>query len=706
MFSMLLICCTLIGNEPGPAATTPADRAIYDAAQKKAGKDAGAHVKLSLWCEAHGLTAERMKHLALAIAFDPSNTLARGLSGLVSYQGRWKKPGEVGELIKTDPTYQALIREYLERRVRTPGKADAQLKLAAWCTEKGLKEQALAHYSEVTRLDPSREVAWKHLGYKKHGSHWVKPEDAAAQKLEAEHQKHADLHWKSRLEKLREGLESTHATRRDKAREGLTDVTDPRAVPMIWKVFANSGEAMQLVAVKLLGQIEGPSASNALAAMAVFNSSAEVRQRATEALARRDPRDVVGRLINLINRPYKYKVQQGNGPGSSGVLLVDGESFDMRRLYRFPSYDARLSPATVSLPFSTPMISSGIGSPTVPGLQSGGMPVALPGSITVPNFAQARPPMPANMSLGVNRTNATNVSNANIVANLRFTTEFNAMMAAQAEMMMVAAMMETVQRNLAVQQTLENDIQTIEAVNSQMNQVNDRVLPLLRTLTTQDLGAEPESWRKWWTDQLGYVYQSSQPQTKPTFTDTVGLPDVSPTIPFLQLRSGQTHSACFAAGTLVHTIDGPRAIDSLAVGDRVLSQNTSTGLLVFEPVVATHRNAPSTTLRIAIDGETIVATGIHRFWKAGKGWTMARDLKVGDRLRMVGGVVEIQSIEADATQPVYNLDVAQDRDFFVGKKGLLVHDFSFVQPMSLAFDREPNLAAASSTSRAETPAVK
>ena len=37
-------------------------------------------------------------------------------------------------------------------------------------------------------------------------------------------------------------------------------------------------------------------------------------------------------------------------------------------------------------------------------------------------------------------------------------------------------------------------------------------------------------------------------------------------------------------------------------------------------------------------GETIVATGIHRFWKAGKGWTMARDLKAGDRLRMIGGV--------------------------------------------------------------------
>jgi hypothetical protein len=68
---------------------------------------------------------------------------------------------------------------------------------------------------------------------------------------------------------------------------------------------------------------------------------------------------------------------------------------------------------------------------------------------------------------------------------------------------------------------------------------------------------------------------------------------------------------------------------------------------------------------------------------------MARDLKAGDRLRMVGGVASIDSIESDQTQPVYNLDVADQRDFFVGKAGLLVHDFTFVQPVLAPFDRLP-----------------
>ena len=119
----------------------------------------------------------------------------------------------------------------------------------------------------------------------------------------------------------------------------------------------------------------------------------------------------------------------------------------------------------------------------------------------------------------------------------------------------------------------------------------------------------------------------------------------------------------------MHTVDGPRPIESIRVGDSVLSQGPSTGTLSFQPVVAIHRNQPAATSRIKFSGESIIATGIHRFWKAGKGWTMARDLKPGDRLRIVGGIVQIESIETDKTQPVFNLNVAENRDFFVGKRG-------------------------------------
>src|SRR5207248_3421788 len=122
----------------------PADRTAYESAQKKAGRDAEAHVRLALWCEAHGLAAERMKHLALAVLYDPTHALARGLMGLVAHRGKWASPEDVGQQIRTDPTYRALIREYLERRAQAAHKPDSQWRLAAWCDQRGLKEQAIA----------------------------------------------------------------------------------------------------------------------------------------------------------------------------------------------------------------------------------------------------------------------------------------------------------------------------------------------------------------------------------------------------------------------------------------------------------------------------------------------------------------------------------------------------------------------------------
>ena len=65
----------------------------------------------------------------------------------------------------------------------------------------------------------------------------------------------------------------------------------------------------------------------------------------------------------------------------------------------------------------------------------------------------------------------------------------------------------------------------------------------------------------------------------------------------------------------------------------------------------------------------IVSSYFHRFWKAGSGWVMARDLKVGDPIRTLNGTVQVTAIEDGKVVPVFNLDVADDADFFVGEVG-------------------------------------
>ena len=104
MLSIVLVCLGLVVvDDGGPAAAKePGDVVAYQAAAAKAGRDASAHVRLALWCESHGMTAERMKHLAMAVLCDPSNPLARGLMGLVSFKGKWDRPEVVGKQIEED----------------------------------------------------------------------------------------------------------------------------------------------------------------------------------------------------------------------------------------------------------------------------------------------------------------------------------------------------------------------------------------------------------------------------------------------------------------------------------------------------------------------------------------------------------------------------------------------------------------------------
>src|SRR4051795_9020901 len=84
----------------------------YDEAREKAGKDPSAHIKLALWCESHGLEAERVKHLTKAILADPKNATARGLLGLADYRGSWQRPEAVIEKVKADGDLAARLAEY------------------------------------------------------------------------------------------------------------------------------------------------------------------------------------------------------------------------------------------------------------------------------------------------------------------------------------------------------------------------------------------------------------------------------------------------------------------------------------------------------------------------------------------------------------------------------------------------------------------
>jgi hypothetical protein len=701
------------GENPAPGFV---DRSAYEAARKQAGRDAQAHVRLALWCEARGMTAERMKHLAAAVLNDPSDALARGLMGLVAYHGKWERPDDVSREAKDDLGREALMQEYLERRARTADKADAQWKLALWCDQGGLKDQAVAHFHAVLRLDPRREAAWRHLGYKKLGGRWVKPEWQDAAKREADEQGRANKHWKPLLEGWRSGLASRDRRRRADAEAGLFRLTDPRSVPMIWVVFASRGAEGQNVAVRLLGQVDAPGSSRALAMLALSGKSAEVRRQAIQILRQRDPRDFAPLLASLLRETIKYEVRPVNGPGSPGEILVKNKDANVRRMYSPPPMPGvpvlpndYVGPDASGLPviyrYAGPYNS---GEMVVPGnsvaaaeamfgLNGGNAAAQVIGHLGLPPATAGK----LEATLG----QAARVPIANLGGPANFPLRARGVGVESMTIPVGQMMLEYQMAARAAQEQLASDVQSIDSYNGAVRESNQRVRQILADATGTDLGDDCTAWGKWLADLFGYAYAapSGSSYEPPTVVQQVPLayqPQPVPVTFNVQMPGvvlQRTH-ACFAAGTPVRTLEGLRPIEALREGDLVLTQAPRSGELKYQVLVTVYHNPPNATYRITLEtDESIVATGIHRLWKAGKGWTMVRELKLGDVLRTLGGVAAVKSVEADRTQPVYNLQVADGESYFVGTSGVLAHDNSTINPVPEPFDAVGPLTAESAS---------
>ncbi|MFO0953476.1 MAG: polymorphic toxin-type HINT domain-containing protein [Isosphaeraceae bacterium] len=596
-------------------------RRQYESLARQAEGDADAQVELALWCESHGLADEKSRHLSLAVLRRPDDPRARGLLGLASYEGRWKRPEAVASAVAKDTGLAASLAAYNVRRDRTPNSADAQWKLALWCEQSGLKPEATAHLVQATRLDPGHDAAWKHLGCKRVNGRWVSQEQVDVEKLEARRQKEANRIWTSLLSKWRGWLGETDPARQADAEQALSGVSDPYAVPAVWSSFARGPERSQRRAVQLFGQIDAPTADLALGVLALSSPHANVRKSACETLRLRDARAAFDLLVGLLRDPepnprsplvrWQILPTGALGIGSPGVVYVEGPN---RAVLGIFTVDESLGGLSV---YSTVANAAG-----------------LPEAIVGPGYDRR---------IAMQRHE-------------QFTT-----------------------LGLTYRAFLTEALADVLPVIVRIRQGNERVMETLRNIHGTSPGDTWEDWKRWWVEQRGYAYDPGQFKNPVHPLESADKP----------VSVERYHLSCFAAGTPVRTLTGRRPIESVRVGDRVLTQDVETGALSYTPVLAALQNRPAPTVRVELEGveKPVVTTDIHRFWKPGRGWVMARELTPGDRIRTLGGLSRVVSISAEAVQPVYNLEVGQTQSFFVGDADALVHDNSGVSPVSRPFDR-------------------
>jgi hypothetical protein len=168
---------------------------------------------------------------------------------------------------------------------------------------------------------------------------------------------------------------------------------------------------------------------------------------------------------------------------------------------------------------------------------------------------------------------------------------------------------------------------------------------------------------------------------------------------------------CFRGDTIVETEAGRRPIRDVRVGDRVWSWDDAQKRRILSRVTQTYAYPARQLRTLVAGGETFRVTDRHPFWVDGKGWIEAARLVSGDELRTGGNdVVAVRSNErADAiafyqgydasmdrsaalrhpiyqlqrvstgaapseSGIVYNIEVDGVHNYYVGDKGILVHN--------------------------------
>jgi hypothetical protein len=361
------------------------------------------------------------------------------------------------------------LAKYNELRDKAAPTAAAQWKLGLWCEEHGLKTEAYVHFAEVVRQDPKRDAAWRKLGFKKVGGQWTTDEQIAEDK----EQKKADKIWGERLKKIHKDIHGANgAKKRDAAQAELDAITDPRAIPSIYRAFGVGGPSHQRIAVEVLGRINKPLSTKVLAMFAVYGKSPDVRQRATVVLRERPAEDFLDLLVGMMIDPLKYEVRPVGGPGSPGVLFVEGEKFNVNRFYAPPAPNITIGPNDIVT------------------YDQFGMPI-----ISRPVFSFGTVP--------------TSMKIKGLVAERDLFVQFSAR-----DMMLQAQAGAA-----AAEAQLEGDVKLIKSINDSRTSFNDQLIAVAKAATGKDHGDTPKKWREAVIPQDRYARK----REKPTLAELVPL---------------------------------------------------------------------------------------------------------------------------------------------------------------------------------------
>ncbi len=570
-----------------------------------------------------------------ALRSDPDNQIARWQLGQVRLNGNWVTVEEAQRRAAADP----LQAEYRQRRAAAGPSARDQLAVARWCRDNKLGDEADLHWAVVLSLDPTNKEALRAVDMLWKDGRLVNRNETAQQKQQVQAAKNAAKRWEPIIAKWRRAVGGRDVQAHDAALAEIRAINELDAIPSLEAVtlgrdaydMKHAEECLQ-IAVAFLDALEKmleQAAAEAIVRHAVLSPGNKARRSAIEKLKARDEHDYVPMLMSGLAMPIEssFNVRTNS----------DGSVHYTHTLYREGqnsdwSYDLRRSAIQNDL---------------------GGRRVRVD---TFTDNVEIGPPSESPL-----------------------------------DVMAKKAMIASAHQKRYGQNAIATEEQ-VARTNRSIDEINSRIVPVLAGTTGQAFGENPKAWWDWWRSRNEY-YEGEHPVDQHYDSDSdhyyYGYPKYelySSAPPDPRFRG----LSCFASGTPVWTKTGQKPIETVGLGDFVLSQDVNTGELKYKPVIAKTVRPPSPMLKLALENDRIVTTLGHPFWVAGVGWRMAKELGDDAKLHGVTGSTRIRAIESAPDAEAYNLVVADFNTYFVGETGVLVHDNTPRRPTQAVV---PGLAA-------------
>ncbi len=674
------------------------DKDAYSAAERL--------VHEALSAELSGNGSRRTELLNEALAADPNCRSARWQLGYVLVDGKWLTLAEADKRFASDHN----LAEYHRRRDQaaaagsftrttvtntsggtaggaiasqgvsvdsyrtgalTPEAIAANAELARWCRSKRLADEERAHWTQVLYEEPNNGEAQSRLGMRWYkGNLLTNAQIDGIKKQQAAEEKQLSQ-WKAAVARWRKMLDGGSGTEAEAAITEMKAVVDAAVIPALESAIASdsakptagpqAASPFQREGITLLGRITDQRATYSLVQAAVLGKTAELRAAAAGELKKRPLHDFVPALLAGLANPIQFDYSMSFDP-SIGLAIYRAvgvqEGRDAITRVEYSTTAAGLLPSFVG------SFDSGVDPSTR-------LDVRKTPVIAATSAYDSRP-----QTVVPGARNLSEVPGAAAMA--RQSQQVASSLAKQNERIRVLnERINFVMEQITGLKLMDAEKQVAKKSAAPDASTADETAVIPDTAENNPHSTVADSWWNWWADftetyvppkeQNSTVYGSGSYASRSQFLSVYGGPSTG-------RPSTGVGMECFAAGTAVESLTGPTPIEKLQIGDRVLAQNADTGELAYKLVLGMTVRPPAENVLVTTSHGAIRASRGHPFWIVGKGWRMAKELQVGDRLHSLSGSVEVKAIEAQPNEKVYNLTVADYGTYFVGEGKVLVHD--------------------------------